>query len=124
MWFLIPVTLFVTIGAIVIAVIIQNGKYKLKLQETVRHSIDADAPLSADAIRELVAPHRDDMRTGLILVAIWGACIVFGAFVGAEDMARNGFEWDEFGPIIGIGAFPGLIGAVLIALHISRKGGS
>lgn len=120
--FLVPVSLFVGIAAIIIAVVIQNGRYKQHLQETVRKSIDAGVPMSPETIRVLTARPRDDLRLGSILIAIWLACIMLGVMVGFADGGRGGHDFEAVGPLAGVGSFPGLIGVALVALHFSRKG--
>ncbi len=114
----VPIVLFLVIGAIVVAAIIQGGRSRRAVQETVQKAIESGTPLTPEAITALGARpgKRDNLRTGLILLAIWAGFIALGLGVGFGEG-----DWDALGPLAGIGAFPGLIGVALIGLHVSRK---
>lgn len=121
--FLVPMTLFIAIAAVIVAGIIVGGRSRERLLQTVEKSIDSGVPLSTETIQAMGFKPRDDLRTGFILIAIWLAFIVFGVMVGLDDGFAGGSDFDALGPMTGIGAFPGLIGAALVGLHVTRKGG-
>lgn len=115
---LIPLAFFVMVGT-VFWIIFHNGQKKqAAFHETVRKAIEAGSPLSQDLIQALGTPRKaNDLRRGLILLALGVACVIFGVMLGVGD--RDPFEEMAIG--LGIGAFPGLIGLVLIGYHFLAK---
>lgn len=102
----------VTAIAIVTAVVlIVNQLVRLRiaslLHRTVREAVRADSPLAPDLIGKLERkPTREgDSRTGLILLAVAAALILFG-------LIQGGLEWVR--PFVATAMFPAAIGGVLL----------
>lgn len=108
----VPIALFVMIFAIVAVVMFFRFRNRQELQITVRAAVDSGQPLSAEALESLTAalqPKRNDLRRGVILLAIGLAVVCFAYAVGAQ-------EGDVVGPLLGISAFPFFTGLASILL--------
>ncbi|HZD54551.1 MAG TPA: DUF6249 domain-containing protein [Woeseiaceae bacterium] len=92
---------------------------RAELQKTVRAALEKGQELSPELIERLVSPRRPphaDLRRALIWLAAGVGCVVFAFFVDEQEAVR---------PIIGLGAFPLLIGiAYLIMSRFSEKDAS
>ncbi|MBL1431018.1 MAG: hypothetical protein COA60_005850 [Robiginitomaculum sp.] len=111
---LIPISLFAIVPVIVLIVSLNGRKRNADLQETVQKAIEKGVELTPESIRALGVKPRSqysDLRSGVICVAIALAFIILGASI--EQMAGE----NVLPVMIGIAAFPGLVGLALIAMH-------
>lgn len=112
---LIPIVLFIVIGAIVIVPVWLKSRERLEMQSTLRAAIDKGQPVPPEVIEALtrnvkLAPTSlSDMRTGVIWTAIG---IGFGAFSYFADFGDHEFH----SPGIGIACIPIVIGLAYIVL--------
>lgn len=113
--FLIPISFFAMIGAIVALVVFNGTRRRRELQETLRTAIDKGVPLPADSIDAIVRSIRmpgssvNDIRVGVIWLAVGVGFGLMGFMIGFE-------ESDAFGPMLGIAAIPATIGVAYIVL--------
>ena len=112
---LVPIGVFGMVVAIVALTVWGAASRRRQVAETLRDAIRAGQTLDPETINALGAeapkkPAASDLKAGLILIAVSGACVVFGQMIGSEAVSGA----DEVGPIfLGIAAFPGFIGIVL-----------
>ena len=112
---LIPIVLFIVIGAIVIVPVWLKSRERLEMQSTLRAAIDKGQPVPPEVIEALtrnvkLAPTSlSDMRTGVIWTAIG---IGFGAFSYFADFGDHEFH----SPGVGIACIPIVIGLAYIVL--------
>lgn len=114
---LVPLGLFAIIPITVWAVSHARRKSHKAATEVMKTMVDKGEKLTPETIRALgIRPKRKhgDLRTGLILIALAIATILFGGVIPEEE-APEIFN--------GIAMFPLLIGAVYVALwvFIGRK---
>ena len=108
--YVIPITLFLAIAAIAIFALYYRFKARQELQTTIRAAIEHGRDLSQDAINQLMEslnPPNADLRKGIINVAIGIAFLIFAQLVGEEEAV---------GPMMGLSAFPFLIGVAYFIL--------
>jgi hypothetical protein len=90
-----------------------RSKERMQVQETIRAAIERGQPLPTEVLESFntevkkVSTPLNDIRSGLITLAVGGGIAGFGYFVSME-------ETDAFYPLMGIAIIPSLIGAVLI----------
>ncbi|MBL4617893.1 MAG: hypothetical protein JKY46_09360 [Robiginitomaculum sp.] len=111
---LVPIALFAIVPVIVLIVSLNGRKRNADLQATVQKAIEKGVELTPETIRALgvrVKPKDSDLRSGVIYVAVALAFIILG--VSIEQMADE----DALPVMLGIAAFPGLIGLALIFMH-------
>ena len=118
---LIPIALFVMIGAIVIVPTWLKSKERKEMQATLRSAIDKGQPLPTEVIdalsKENITPPATaarDLRVGVILLAVSLGIALFGYMVSFAEM-------DAFYPIAGSAAVPGMIGLAFIILSFFNK---
>ena len=114
---LVPLTVFGSIVAIVF-IAINGGTQKRKAAlNTVEEAIRAGQQLTPELVRSLGMPHKDrggDLKSGAILLAVAVAFVVLGWTIsGIDDDAQEAFR-----VMVGIAAFPGFIGLVLIGFGL------
>lgn len=106
----IPIVFFVCVAA----VLGLRYKYRLKermgVQATIREAIDKGQALTPELVRQLgdMRAENADLRRGLISIAVAVAVVVFAFSVG---------DGDPKSPLLGIAAFPLLIGVAYLILH-------
>jgi len=88
----------------------------LSAQKTIRQALTRGTELTPELLdrideRTTSSPSGGDDRTGLVLVAIGLAMLVYGAIQGDPDDVRN---------MAGIAMFPLFVGAVLAGRHLLR----
>ena len=118
----ITVTLFIVMGLLFGAMAYFRFRGRQELQITIRSGIEAGRELTPEVMQNLIeslnppkAPNAD-FRRGAISMAFGIAFVVFGFFVNGAS------EGEALMPMIGISAFPFLIGiAYLIMWQINRK---
>ena len=111
----IPIVLFLVIGTCVGLALYFRFRSRQEMQLTVRSIVDSGQSMSPDALKELTEalfPPRSDLRRGVIFLAIGVATIAFAYLVD---------EGDAVGPLIGISAFPFLVGFAYIGLALMNN---
>lgn len=114
---LVPIALFAIIPTIIWAVSAYRHKSHKAATEVMKTMVEKGEALTPDTIRALgIRPRRKhgDLRTGLILIALAVATIVFGGVIPEEEAQQ------VFG---GLAMFPLLVGLVYVGLwvFIGRK---
>jgi len=108
---LIPIAVFGSIAFMVWAGFHYSFKKRTVVYEAIRVAIEktgnADPQLIEAIVRENVGRYAD-LRKGIILVAVAAAFAILGQAVG---------EQDAVGPMMGVAAFPGLVGLAYIGFH-------
>jgi len=107
---LIPIVLFLTIGAGFALAIYFRYRTRHDIQNTVRAAIEQGNPLSAEIVETLAAsvasPHAD-LRKGVISLALGVAVYLMAIFID---------EPDAVGPLTAVAMFPLLIGLAYLGL--------
>ena len=118
---LIPIVLFIMIGAIVIVPTWLKSKERKEMQATLRASIEKGQALPPEIVEALSkenikppATATRDLRVGVILLAVSLGVALFGYMVSFAEM-------DAFYPIAGSAAVPGMIGLAFIILSFFNK---
>jgi hypothetical protein len=112
---LVPIVLFIVIGAICIAPVWLKSRERVEMQSTLRAAIDKGQPVPPEVIEALtrnvkVAPTSlSDVRTGVIWLAVGIGLAGFSYFV---DFGDN----DLHSPGVGIACIPAVIGLAYIVL--------
>jgi len=112
---LIPIVLFIVIGAIVIVPVWLKSRERLEMQSTLRAAIDKGQPVPPEVIEALtrnvkVAPTSlSDIRAGVIWLAIG---VGIGLFSYFSDFGDHDMDF----PGIGIACIPVVIGVAFIVL--------
>jgi len=114
---LVPIVLFATVPLIIWAVSHYRYKARVKSSEIMKAMVDKGDQLTPEIIQSLgVKPqnHHGDLKTGLILVAIGLATVLFGGVI-PEDEAQQVFG--------GLAMFPLLVGIAYIGFwfFLGRK---
>ena len=108
---LIPVVVFGTIAFVAYMAFHFSYKKRMVVYEAIRVAIEktgnADPQLINAIVRENVGANAD-LRKGIILVAVALAFITLGYVIPEEDV---------FEPMLGVAAFPGLVGLAFIGFH-------
>jgi len=116
MW--IPITMFLVIGASVIAGMFFRHRTREHVQGTIRLALEKGNQLTPELLDRMAGPKQtasSDLRKGLIAVCLGIAFALFGYILGEEDAVR---------PLIGTGMFPLLIGvAYLVVWRLGDRGG-
>lgn len=100
----VPSVMFITIGVVLGLFFMFRHRSRAELHQTVRNALERGQELTPELIERLGQPRQSahaDLRKGLIWLAIGLGCILFGVLIDEEDAVR---------PLLGIGAFPLLIG--------------
>jgi hypothetical protein len=112
---LVPIVLFIVIGAICIAPVWLKSRERVEMQSTLRAAIDKGQPVPPEVIEALtrnvkVAPTSlSDVRAGVIWLAVGIGLAGFSYFV---DFGDN----DLHSPGVGIACIPAVIGLAYIVL--------
>ncbi len=119
---LIPLAPFVMTVFIVGIVFYFNSKNRRAVLETVREASRNGQQLDPQTIQALGMPKKDnrngDLKSGAILIAVALAFVVLGFAIGFVD---DGDAQDAVPVLAAIAAFPGFIGAVLLAFGLTKK---
>lgn len=121
---LVPITFFAIIPAIVLIVQAYGHSGRKQIQETIRVAISNGQTLSPETIKALgakPAKSNGDLRWGVILLAIALAFITLAFAIPAGDLVHGGIMNETIWPLVGVAAFPGLVGIALIALHFMLR---
>ena len=105
---------FLLAGGIVGFVTYFRYRRRREVQETIRIAIEKGQELPAEFLETISSPKNEpkpkkdqDLRRGVVLIAVGLGIGAFGLLVG---------EADAVGPLMGIGSIPLLIGMALTAL--------
>ncbi|WP_196140696.1 DUF6249 domain-containing protein [Aliikangiella sp. G2MR2-5] len=113
---LIPISVFISITLLFVALLIYQYKTKRMFLKTVENAISQEQPITPEVIKE-VARHfyssSKDLRKGIMLIVVTLAILIFSWLV---DFPQNGAV-DLNDMINGIAAFPGLFGLAYLLLH-------
>lgn len=115
---LVPVALFGSIIGIVWLVSFFNSRKRSTIHETLRHAIDKGQVLSDEMMVRLSLandPVRADLRRGVLFIAAGLAFAFLGFMLGMED-------GDTIRPMIGVSAFPVLLGMAYLGLWAFGRG--
>jgi di/tricarboxylate transporter len=112
----IPIVSVIVIGAIFALFFYYRHKTRAEIQTTVRAAIERGQELTPEVLERLsdsLSTKFGDLRRGVISIAIGIAFFVFAYFLGQEE---------AMGPLMGISAFPFLIGIAYIGLwYFTRR---
>ncbi len=108
----------ILLPAIIVGIVLHYGnKNKREVLDTVRAAAQAGTELTPEVVRALGVQERKkgrEIRAGIIWTAVAIACVIFG-------WAVNDYDDEAFRFLIGIAAFPGLIGLALIAIGVFMR---
>ena len=112
---LVPIALFLTIGLVLAFNFYFRYRTRQTVQATVRTAIEQGQQLTPEVLEGLtdsLNSRNADLRRGIISVAIGLGLLVFAQAIGEPDVV---------GPLMGISAFPLLIGAAYLGLWYFLK---
>lgn len=108
---LIPLVVFGSIAVIVVSAFYYSYKKRTVVYDAIKVAIEktgsVDPALVEAIIRDNIGPYAD-LRKGIILIALATAFILLGLAIPDEEAVR---------PMMGIAAFPGLVGLAYVAFH-------
>jgi len=111
-------TVFTSIVLVFVLWFYFRFKARAEMQKTFRLALEKGTELSPEFIKQLGTPQESkekDLRRGLIFLAVGAAFAILGIAVD---------EADAIGPMLGVSAFPALIGvAFLIMWRFGSKKG-
>ncbi len=112
----IPIVSVIVIGVIFALFFYYRHKTRAEIQTTVRAAIERGQELTPEVLERLsdsLNTKFGDLRRGVISIAIGIAFFVFAYFLGQEE---------AMGPLMGVSAFPFLIGIAYIGLwYFTRR---
>lgn len=111
----VPLGLFVAIVLVCFLVLFFRFRGRQELQMTLRAAIDSGQTLSPEMLEKLSQAMQEpdkDLRRGAVAMAIGLALVVFAIAVGEDDAT---------GPLLGMSAFPFLIGAAYLLLWFINR---
>ncbi|MEM6999540.1 MAG: DUF6249 domain-containing protein [Pseudomonadota bacterium] len=111
----VPLGLFVAIVLVCFLVLFFRFRGRQELQMTLRAAIDSGQTLSPEMLEKLSQAMQEpdkDLRRGAVAMAIGLALVVFAIAVGEDDAT---------GPLLGMSAFPFLIGAAYLLLWFFNR---
>ena len=107
---IVPTVMFIALAAVLYFVISYRHKNRADVQATVRHAMEHGQQLTPELLEKLGQPVQSehaDLRKGAIAIAIALAFAALAVGVSQEDA-------EALGPMLGIAAFPLLIGLAYI----------
>lgn len=119
---LVPMIVFAFIAAIVIVPMFLKSQEKARMHQTVRRLLDEGhtvSPEMLDALRSgdgvlggsRVFGPKTELKRGLILIAVALGLVVLGLVANL-----GGASYSPIWPLIGVAAFPGLIGVASLIM--------
>lgn len=117
---MIPITAIVMPLLLVIGIVALTTYYSFRkrreVQETIRLAIEKGQELPTEFLETISSPKErprkdQDLRRGIVLIAVGVGIAAFGFLVGEDDAMR---------PLLGIGSIPFLIGLAFTALWVLR----
>ena len=111
--------LFSFLAAVILVPMFLRSRERMALVKAARDAIERGAVLPPELIEALKpeqqAPSAErDLRRGAVLIAVALALVVF-------SMALSIPDFEVVGPLLGIAAFPGLIGLVYVAFWFTGR---
>ncbi len=106
----VPIVLFVTVTIVLSVWLYFRHHTRAELQRTVQMAIEKGQELSPELLDRLGQPRISgdvDLRRGVIFLSIGVAFAIFAFVINEEDAFR---------PLLGIAAFPSLLGVAYLAL--------
>jgi hypothetical protein len=116
---IVPVSLFAMVVLIVFIAVNSSTQKRKATLLTVQEAIRGGQQLTPETIRALGMPRKDsnaDLKSGSILIAVALAMVVFGGVVSVMEGGPDAGE--AFWVFLGLSAFPGFIGVVLLAFGL------
>lgn len=116
---IVPVSLFAMVVLIVYIAVNSSTQKRKATLATVQEAIRGGQEMSPETIRALGMPRKDsnsDVKWGSILIAVALAMITFGWTVA--NMESGGDAEEAFMAFLGMSAFPGFIGVVLLGFGL------
>jgi hypothetical protein len=104
---LIPITLFLVLGAIALGYFYWNNKNRQNVMETVQKAIETGGEFSPELLSQLgaaVNPRVRDLRRGIILLALGVAGLLCSLFFDIADVV-NGIRAGSMFPLLLGGGF-------------------
>ncbi|XOV81959.1 MAG: DUF6249 domain-containing protein [bacterium] len=114
---IVPLGFFTMVFGTAAIVMYFRFRSRQELQLTVRATLDSGQALSAELLEQLTAalhPQRNDIRRGVILLAIGLAFVCFAFILGDPD---------SFSPLLGLSAFPIFTGAAYLLMGYMGQNG-
>ena len=114
---LVPIVLFLTIGAVFVLAFYMKYKTRHDVQNTVRAALERGETMSPELIETLansISSPYADLRKGVISLALGAAGMAFAVLLGKDE---------AISPIMALSTFPILIGLAYLGLwyFIGRK---
>ena len=112
---LVPITVFIVIGAAFGLYEYFRYRRNQDLQVSVRVAVEKGQELPVEVLETIGGRKprpNQDLRRGVVLIALGLGVGVFGFILGEEDAVR---------PLVAVGAVPAIIGLGLIGLWLARK---
>lgn len=106
----IPITLFLVLGLIFVALFYFRHKTSANEQQTLQVALDKGTQLTPEMIDRMVRPPRTpqmDLRRGIVILSMGVAIALFAFILGEDDAVR---------PLLAISMFPFVVGVAYIML--------
>lgn len=113
---IVPTVTMLVIGGTIALITYYRFRRRREVQETIRVAIEKGQELPTEFLETISSPKDrpkkdQDLRRGIVLIAVGVGIGAFGILIGEEDAVR---------PLMGIGSIPFLIGLALTALWALR----
>lgn len=113
---IVPTVTMLVIGGTIALITYYRFRRRREVQETIRVAIEKGQELPTEFLETISSPKKrprkdQDLRRGVVLIAVGLGIGIFGVLVGDDDAV---------GPLMGIGSIPFLIGLALTALWVLR----
>lgn len=108
----VPIAFFSMIVAVTALIVIYRFRARREIQETIRKVVTPGEHLSPEMLQELMAamnPPLSDLRKGMVFVALGLGVVLFAVVMGQ-------MEADALWPLLGVSAFPFLLGVAYLVL--------
>jgi hypothetical protein len=103
---MIPITLFLVAGAVVIGVFYWNHRNKVTIMETVQKSIESGNQLTPELLASLgaaVNPRARDLRRGIVFVSLGVGTLLCSLFFNDTDVTSGLRAGSMFPLMLGFG---------------------
>lgn len=113
---IVPTVTMLVVGGTIALITYYRFRRRREVQETIRLAIEKGQELPTEFLETISSPKErprkdQDLRRGIVLIAVGVGIAAFGILVGEEDAMR---------PLMGIGSIPFLIGLAFTALWVLR----
>ena len=112
---LIPIVALIVSGIVLVLFFYFRHRTRSEIQLTVRAALEQGQQLTPevlDSLTDSLNSRNGDLRRGVLWMAIGGAIFAFATLLDAEDAV---------GPLMGISAFPFLVGIAYLGLWFFLK---